>query len=343
MSEPDKEEKGEPAERPNPDADSLNEARNRLLHFSWDIPNVSKYYVDLLSTIQPDYSAFSKTFEQFTELQKSTAASLSSALESVRWLQAPSGKNKEAEIEKLRKEFDNYKEQVKRQHIYTRLHPDAQAKYFEDDMFRKQFDSRGNVRAAILSMDIRKSTDLMLHARDPQKFSEFIVGLVSELQAVLKRNLGIYDKFTGDGVVAIFPEFYSGPDFVYNAINCASQCAKLFDDYYRSNRNCFSLFSMESYMRAGLDEGPVYISSISNEFTAVGRPVVYACRLSGVDNERVLLNSPIAETVQDRYPALFAISEKEITIKHEGRVIAYEIRPIESEYSPSKPEWMPAR
>jgi class 3 adenylate cyclase len=287
-----------------------------------------------------DYSVVSKAFEQYAELQRSTAASLGSVLDSFKWLQAPSGKGRDEELEKLRKEFENYKEQVKRQHIYTRLDPEGQTKYFEDMSFRKLFDSRGDVQAAILSMDIRKSTDLMLHAREPKLFSDFVIGLIYELQAILKRNYGIYDKFTGDGVVAVFPEFYSGSDYVYYAINCALECCKMFDEYYKTNRKCFSIISNESYLRIGLDQGPVYINSLSNEFTAVGRTVVYACRLSSVDEERILLNSPMAESVLDRYPTLFSIIEKEVIIKHEGKVAAFEIERTLAEYQPSKPKWI---
>jgi hypothetical protein len=71
--------------------------------------------------------------------------------------------------------------------------------------------------------------------------------------------------------------------------------------------------------------------------------VVYACRLSAIDEERVLLNSPIAESVQAKYPTLFTVVEKEVIIKHEGKVTAFEILPTQAEFQPSKPEWISSK
>jgi class 3 adenylate cyclase len=52
-------------------------------------------------------------------------------------------------------------------------------------------------------------------------------------------NLGVFDKFTGDGILAFFPEFYSGPDAGYLAIQAADACHKVFADHYTNSRKCF--------------------------------------------------------------------------------------------------------
>ncbi len=63
-----------------------------------------------------------------------------------------------------------------------------------------------------MSIDIRRSTDLMLKAREPRLFADFVTGLCSKLKNLIVNNYGVFDKFTGDGVLAFFPDFYSGPD-----------------------------------------------------------------------------------------------------------------------------------
>jgi len=81
----------EPPDVPKRDDDTMSEFRNQLAHFSFDVPDISKYYADLLDATRLfDYSVVSKAIEQYTELQRSTAASLSSVLDSFKWLQAPS-------------------------------------------------------------------------------------------------------------------------------------------------------------------------------------------------------------------------------------------------------------
>ena len=80
-----------------------------------------------------------------------------------------------------------------------------------------------------MSVDIRRSTDLMLKARTPQEFAAFITNLCKDLSDVVRKFHGVVDKFTGDGILCFFPEFFSGPDAGYYALAAADECHSTFD------------------------------------------------------------------------------------------------------------------
>ena len=46
-----------------------------------------------------------------------------------------------------------------------------------------------------------------------------MAGLCEELKGLISDRFGIVDKFTGDGLLASFPDFFSGPDAGYRAIS----------------------------------------------------------------------------------------------------------------------------
>ena len=60
-----------------------------------------------------------------------------------------------------------------------------------------------------MSIDIRRSTELMLKARTTELFAEFMAGLCEQLQGLIRDKFGIVDKFTGDGLLVSFLEFFS--------------------------------------------------------------------------------------------------------------------------------------
>jgi adenylate cyclase len=72
-----------------------------------------------------------------------------------------------------------------------------------------------------MAVDLRRSTELMLKSRRPELFAEFILYLAQQLRMIILNNYGIFDKFTGDGVLAFFTDFYSGCDSGFRAITAA--------------------------------------------------------------------------------------------------------------------------
>ena len=85
-------------------------------------------------------------------------------------------------------------------------HPTRETDFTNQKRFRKSF-LEGASHAFVVAVDIRRSTDLMLKARTPRHFAEFTTALCVELTQVLLESGGVFDKFTGDGILAFFSNF----------------------------------------------------------------------------------------------------------------------------------------
>lgn len=235
------------------------------------------------------------------------------------------------QIEELRS-----KQQV--QHIITRIHPKAEELCLSaGNKFINNFTSGRKCQAVVLSIDIRRSTELMLRARTPIDFSNFITELTDKLEDVIKRNFGVFDKFTGDGILAFFPDFYSGKDSLLRAIKAANESHEVFKKHYSNSRHCFDVFNVNVGLGIGVDFGDVTIVNSSKELTVVGKPVVYACRMSGADAGETLLNQRAFEQLHLQAKNMFTFEETEINIKHEGNALAYKVKI--SKIDLDEPEW----
>lgn len=98
-------------------------------------------------------------------------------------------------------------------------------KLISSGKLKKRFEGK-KCFAAVLAIDIRRSTELMLKAKSPNEFAFFISSLCEKMMDIIKTNYGVVDKFTGDGILSFFPIFYTGPDAIYFALNSAMECNK---------------------------------------------------------------------------------------------------------------------
>jgi class 3 adenylate cyclase len=190
-----------------------------------------------------------------------------------------------------------------------------------------------------MSVDIRRSTDLMLKARTPQAFASFITGLCKDLMDVVYRNHGVVDKFTGDGILSFFPEFFSGKDAGYYALAAADACHSTFDKHYRAHRNSFQSVLCDVGLGIGIDYGECHLVQVAGSLTIVGSPVVYACRLGGAPAGKTLLNQPAYEVISEKHGSCVLLNETSIEIKHEGPTLAYSAALSRSVYRPVPPAW----
>ena len=164
---------------------------------------------------------------------------------------------------------------------YSRIHDDAKELLVNDPEFEKLFMETNSFPAVILSADIRDSSAMVAMENESGEFAQFIQEVILSLGDCVKNNFGIYDKFTGDGILAFFPPFYSGKDAVLHALACAKECHELYDSIYAKHASAFN--STAHGLGIGLASGTVWQSGTDSEFTTVGYPVVEACRLSGAD------------------------------------------------------------
>jgi class 3 adenylate cyclase len=223
--------------------------------------------------------------------------------------------------------------------LLTRVNAKAQNKLTSDEEFRAVFSEDKDCRAFVISVDIRRSTELMLKARTPSLFADFISRLTRELYECVVRNNGVFDKFTGDGILAFFPEDFSGEDFGYLVVRTAVECHEVFKKIYKDSRGSFTSVLNGIGLGIGIDLGQVRLLRVAEGLTVVGVPVVYACRMSGANPGQTLLNQPAFEIISERYGKYFKIHETSLQIKHEGEILAYQVAAGDLNFDPAPPEW----
>jgi class 3 adenylate cyclase len=253
-----------------------------------------------------------------------------------------SAKRKEEQISRLEDGLRELSEKQRLAHLLSRVGEPAQKRLLEDEEFRLEFSEDTPRDAYVLSIDLRRSTELMLKARQPKLFAQFMITLATGMRQVILSNFGVFDKFTGDGVLAFYPEFYSGPDAGYLALKSASECHDLFSEVYRSHRHCFAAVLNDAGLGIGLDYGSVQLVQIGGDFTVVGTPVVYACRMSGASAGTTFANQPAFERLFEEFSEYCDFEETELDIKHEGRTLAHRARLNGKAYRFSPPAWLSA-
>jgi len=120
----------------------------------------------------------------------------------------------------------------------------------------------------------------MLHCDSATAFAEFIMSLCLGMAKTAMDRNGVFDKFTGDGILAFFPKFYSGPDHAVWALRAAIDCQNLFRAHFDRFASHFKRLPADTGLGIGIDSGMITISVMNDDIVIVGEPVVYACRFS---------------------------------------------------------------
>ena len=109
---------------------------------------------------------------------------------------------KEKRIVVLESTLKEWRDKEQVAFLLTRVNQAAQRELLISESFRRLFLETRQCAAFVMSVDIRRSTELMLKARSPEAFAAFITTLCADLMSIVTESLGIFDKFTGDGVLA---------------------------------------------------------------------------------------------------------------------------------------------
>ncbi len=197
----------------------------------------------------------------------------------------------------------------------------------KDDPARlEQFLAGASQQAFVLSLDLRGSTALMLKAKSPALFAKLVTTALGAIERCVKHHLGIFDKFSGDGVLALFPDDFSGPDAGLRALSCAREAAAIFNAVYGESASSFITVLADAGMGAGIDFGEVTMLRVCGAITALGTPVVYACRLGGAPKDCIYLNQGARDVLVARHPAEVELEKTTMEVKHEGRIVVYNAR-----------------
>ena len=242
----------------------------------------------------------------------------------------------EKEIEIISKELEK---KLTINSFINKIKSSAMQKLFNSDTFIQEALSFKTLETFIISIDIRRSTDLMLKAKSPKLFAEFLVELSTSLKKIILDNYGVYDKFTGDGILAYFPEFFSGEDAGYFAIKSAQECHEEFEKIYKKHFSSFLSVISDTGLGIGIDYGTIYVDQIDDEHVVVGTPVVYACRLASTPAGTTLLNQQAIERVGETYEGFIEFQTTNLEIKHEGKILGYKTTLKKKTYKYKLPSW----
>lgn len=223
--------------------------------------------------------------------------------------------------------------------LSNRICEKGKNKLLKSTKFRNLF-AREKCFSVVLAIDIRRSTELMLKAKNPINFANFVSSLCIQMMDIIKTNYGVVDKFTGDGILSFFPDFYSGSDAIYYALNSANQCNNYFKKHYDNSRTLFSTILNEVGLGIGIDYGETSLVEINNVLTVVGIPVVYACRLSNANFGEILLNQSAYEVSIVKHKKCCQYNESELDIKYEGKILTYKLEKYIFPKEIICPEWI---
>ncbi len=178
-----------------------------------------------------------------------------------------------------------------------------------------------------LCLDIRKSTDLMVVCKSMNDYYSFIEDIISTSNEIITKHNGIYDKFTGDGILCHFIEEIDEKSYL-SCMQCAIELHKNFKKWYKkyTKNEKFKLDILNIGIGIGIDYGQVFFKVRTNQLFAIGESVNYACRLSSAPAGRTYFNTnAYFNIIKKDFYLCHLFTNKEINIKgKESSIMAYE-------------------
>lgn len=225
--------------------------------------------------------------------------------------------------------------------LYYRIHEDAHRLLAANSRFVEANFNGSQQSCFVMSIDIRRSTDLMLKAVSPDSYVVFMTELEKRLRAVIRQNYGIIDKFTGDGLLAYFPQFLFKDSQMPGlfCLKAATECHAEFRNVYSMQRACFQVVLSGTGLGIGVDYGQVNMSIRGEELIAVGIPVVYACRLSSVPAGSTVFNEQAFGIVNLGCPPCLVYQDREVPLKNEGSCVGFDMKLNLSKARLVGPDW----
>jgi len=136
----------------------------------------------------------------------------------------------------------------------------------------------------VLFADVANYTSIS-EKLDPEEVHQIMDGCFKVLMDEIHRYEGTIDKFTGDGVMALFGAPVAHEDHAQRACYAALAIQRAIDEYgEKIEKEC----GVEFKMRVGLNSGPVVVGSVGNDlrmdYTAIGDTTNLASRMQTMAN-----------------------------------------------------------
>ena len=158
--------------------------------------------------------------------------------------------------------------------------------------------------------DIRKSQDLITYAVNQDTYRINMASLIERVRNTVLENMGIFDRFTGDGFICYFNAYLSQKfhkDMYKTVIDVCTtiqeESKPLFDEWQQGLQK----LSQETIgLSIGVDSGTMNFSGNGLMF-AVGTPAVWATRMCAVGNagDIILNNIPHSRVCNSKLPFIF--------------------------------------
>ena len=158
--------------------------------------------------------------------------------------------------------------------------------------------------------DIRKSQDLITYAVDPDTYRTNMANLIDGVKKIVLENMGIFDRFTGDGFICYFNSFLSHKfhkDLYKTVLDVCTRIQKetkpLFDEWQQGLQK----LSPDSIgLSIGVDSGEMNFTNDGVLF-AIGTPAVWATRMcdAGKAGDIIINNIPYSKICNSKLSFTF--------------------------------------
>lgn len=167
--------------------------------------------------------------------------------------------------------------------IFTRyLHPDIIETLIKNP---DQIDMGGEeIEATVMFSDIYNFTTYS-EGKHPKQLVQDLNEYFTTITNIILENNGLLDKYTGDGLMAVFGAPLPRNDHAYLACKAAILHKKFAQDIAQKSKSPASFFHLNT--RLGINSGILVAGNIGSEkrmdYTAIGDPVNLSARLEGVN------------------------------------------------------------
>jgi len=153
--------------------------------------------------------------------------------------------------------------------------------------------------------DIRRSQDLMIYTIGNERFEEMMLRFFDEIRDMFSKNLGIFDKFTGDGFLGYFNEYLSkerGKNFTDCFLGFSKECIEMSKSLFAEWKKHVRKLPAEDIMLAvGADVGKIYFGNRHGHLICIGDAIVWAQRMcSEAPASKIYVNNMLANILNGR-------------------------------------------
>jgi class 3 adenylate cyclase len=165
--------------------------------------------------------------------------------------------------------------------------------------------SFGTSQTVVVYGDIRRSQDLMTYTIGPNRFEEMMIRFLESVRSLFNNNLGIFDKFTGDGFLGYFNEYLCGKQgedflecFIRFSKQCMETCCSLFNDWKKWVRK---LPEEDIMLSIGADVGQIHFGDRHGHLVCIGDAIVWAQRMcAAAPAGTIYINNMLANLMKDK-------------------------------------------